>query len=769
MNTLIIAEKPSVALRLAIALGGNSQKRLNLNGVSYYEIAGPSGKTYIAAAVGHIFTIRQSVAKQGYPVLDVEWAASYEVSKGSYYTKKYLDVFKMLSKGMDSYINACDFDIEGTVIGTNIIKFLGADTAAKAKRMKFSTTTIPDLKNAYENLMPLDMNNFHAGEARHMLDWLWGINLSRALTSTLVGTKYMRQLSIGRVQGPTLALLSRRELEIQKFVPKPYWNVFALIKEIEFANTRGDIFDSKEANGILDRTNKAIGAAVVDSVDGTEQMVRPYPPFDLTSLQLEASRVLRLDPSVTLATAQVLYERAYTSYPRTSSQKLPATLGLPKIISELAKNPKYTALASRLISGKRFRPNEGIKTDEAHPAIYPTGVIPKELNETESKLYDLIAKRFLACFAPYAKVERVKVAVAIGEEKYLASGARIVEKGWFEFYEYSATKEKFLPEFAKGSEVGVSKAYMQELQTQPPRRYGKAGLIAELEKKTLGTKATRASIIDTLFKRGYIEGSAIKVTSFGMSVFKALDENANMIVNEDTTRRLEEDMEGISNGKKSTDDVIKEGKEMLLDALKVFDTNKEKIAKAMQEGLVESIVPMGKCLKDGGDLVLKRSKAGKQFIACSNYPSCVNTYSVPQSALIVATGKACEHCHTPIIKVIRRGKGVFEMDLDPNCVTKQKWRERSEAKLKGAAAPQAIPASGMKSEKAATTVKMPAPQAIPASGMKSEEAPSIARKPAPARKPRTGSATTTRAKAVRRRAAAKKVTAKPKTGTKARK
>ncbi len=691
MNTLIIAEKPSVALRIAIALGNNTQKRINLNGVSYYEIDGPSGKTFIAAAVGHVFTIRQKGIKRGYPVLDIEWAASYEVDKNAYYTKKYLDVFKMLAQKCDSYINACDFDIEGTVIGTNIIKFIGNNAESKAKRMKFSTTTIPDLKNAYENLMQLDLNNFYAGEVRHMLDWLWGINLSRALTSALVGTRYMRSLSIGRVQGPSLALLAKREIEISKFIPKPYWNVLALIKEIEFANAKGDIFDGNEAKKVLEHTNANLKGAIVDDVESTEQMVRPYPPFDLTALQLEASRTLRLDPSATLATAQILYERAYISYPRTSSQKLPPTLGLPKIMGEIAKNPKYSELAKRLIAERRFRPNEGIKVDEAHPAIYPTGVMPKELNDTETKLYDLIVKRFLACFAPYAKVARVKVTVKIGDEKYVANGVRIIERGWFEFYEYTTIKDKPLPEFVKGAHAEATKAYMHELQTQPPRRFGKAGLIAELEKRMLGTKATRAAIIDTLFRRGYIEGAAIKVTSFGLSVYKALEENSNMIVNEETTRQLEEDMERISAGKKKPDEVVKEGKDMLLQALKLFDDNKEKIAKAMQEGLVETEIPLGKCIKDGGDLIIKRSKIGKQFVACANYPKCTNTYSIPQNAKIVATGKVCEHCHTPIIKVIRRAKGVFEMDLDPECITKQKWKEKREAKMQKENAKLAAP------------------------------------------------------------------------------
>ncbi len=683
MNTLIVAEKPSVALRIAIALGNNAQKRLNLNGVSYYEIDIGKDKLYIAAAVGHLFTIHQADSTRGYPVLEIKWSPSWETNKNSYFTKKYLDVFKMLSQKVDVYINACDFDIEGSVIGTNIIKFVGgSDAERKAKRMKFSTTTIPDLNASYSNLMPLDTGNFHAGEARHMLDWLWGINLSRALTGALAGSKFAKPLSIGRVQGPTLALLAKRELEIEKFVPKPYWNVLALIKDTEFSNIRGSIFEGKLAEKVLADTNSSLKDGIVENVETNEQPVRPYPPFDLTSLQLEASRVLRMDPSATLATAQSLYERAYISYPRTSSQKLPPTLGLAKVIGELAKNSAYHSLANKLISEKRFRPNEGIKNDEAHPAIYPTGIMPNNLTDVESRLYDLITKRFLACFAAYAKVAKMKVVISAGEEKYSANGSRTIEKGWFEFYEYALPKEKSLPEFKKGEHVHISKAYMQELKTEPPKRYGKAVLIAELEKRALGTKATRASIIDTLFKRDYIEGSSIKVTGFGISVYNALNENAEMIVNEETTRRLDEDMEKISEGKKSETDVVKEGKDMLLEALKAFDTNKEKIATEMQKGITDSHIPLGKCLKDGGDLIIRKSKLGKQFVGCANYPNCTLTYSLPQNALVVPTGKVCEHCHTPIVKVIRKGKGVFEIDLDPECVTKKKWNEKRDAKKK---------------------------------------------------------------------------------------
>ncbi|MDE1833387.1 MAG: DNA topoisomerase I [Candidatus Micrarchaeota archaeon] len=678
MNVLIIAEKPSVALRIAMALGNDNQRKVMSDGVSYYEIKEPKNTVYIAAAVGHVFTIHQTDKERNYPVLSVGWEASYKVNKKSDYTKKYLDVFQELAPKVDMFINACDYDTEGTVIGTNIIKFVGGkDGEKRAKRMKFSTTTVPDLKESYAHLMPLDMGNFRAGEARHILDWLWGINLSRALTSAISANRFTNALSIGRVQGPTLAILAKREIEISNFVPTPFWRISSIVEKLEFLNTRGDVKDKAVAQRALDDSKANSRNAVVSGIESTEQTIRPFPPFDLTTLQLEAAKAFRLDPSATLATAQSLYERSFISYPRTSSQKLPSTLGLPRIIAELARIPAYSELAKRLIREKRFHPNEGAKTDEAHPAIYPTGIPPSNLSDVEEKLYDLIAKRFLSCFAANARVARTRVIVSMGQETYSANGATILDKGWLEYYQYTTLSEKMLPPLKKGQRVGVASVDMREMMTQPPKRYSKAQLIAELEKRNLGTKATRAAIIDTLFRRNYIEGISINVTEFGMSVYETLEKNANMIVNEDTTKTLEEDMEQIVSGKKSEEEVIEEGKKMLIEALATFDKNKTNIAEAMRKGLQASET-LGPCPKDGGDLVIRRSRVGKFFAACANYPKCTTTFSVPQNAKIVPTGQVCEHCHTPIIKVVRRGKRPFEMDLDPNCITKKEWGKREE-------------------------------------------------------------------------------------------
>jgi DNA topoisomerase-1 len=679
MNKLIIAEKPSVASRLALSLGDGQPRRGNFNGVNYYEVSKGGETLYIVAAAGHLFTIRQKTPSRDLPIFDIEWIASYKVSDSSYFTKKYLDTIAEIGKKCTTYVNACDYDIEGTVIGTNIIKYVtngdvnSIPDASKIMRMRFSTTTREDLLNAYANLNQFDSGNFDAGEARHILDWMWGINLSRALIKAITSVGAKKILSIGRVQGPTLGVLAARENEIKEFKPRDFWRLLMHCSSIEFENRRGNIFEKETADQILEKVRG--GEVKVKSVDRKENQVRPYPPFDLTSLQLEASRVFGIDPSRTLAIAQSLYERSYISYPRTTSQKLPYSLNLPRIINMLAKADNYKALAERLIKESRFRPAEGMKEDEAHPAIYPTGEQPKKLTEEEDKIYDLITKRFLSCFAEYATLESTRITLDASGEEYAANGSTIKKRGWLEFYGYYKPAEATLPGMTPGNAIKPEKIFSKKGVTEPPKRYSKASLIALLEKKNLGTKATRSEIIDTLFRRTYIKGARIEVTGLGMSVYRALREYCGEILDEDMTRKLESDMEGIAKGTAKEQDVIKEGEDIIKKVIGQFKTNEKEIGMKLKEGLVESEIAssLGKCLKDGGMLVIKRSGTGKNFVGCSSWPNCDQTYPLPQGAMIVPTGKICDICHTPIVKVFRRGKRPFQMDLDPNCETKKDW------------------------------------------------------------------------------------------------
>ncbi len=679
MTKLIIAEKPSVAIRIALSLCEGKPTRKYIDGVSYYEGMRNGEFLYVVAAAGHLFTLHQKNRSSEIPVFDIEWVPAYMVNKAAYFTKKYLDVIKSVGSKCSSFINACDYDIEGTVIGSNIIKYIINNDANSriagehVSRMKFSTTTTADLAAAYENPSNFDFNNMHAGEARHMLDWMWGINLSRALMNAVSNSGQRKILSIGRVQGPTLAILAKREKEIKDFKPEPFWKLEITLRGIQFENARGQIFDKSEAEKALDAAKA--GKAIIEKVEEKEEPKGPFPPFDLTSLQLEASRVFGMDPSKTLAIAQTLYERSYISYPRTSSQKLPPTINHRRIIESLAKIERYTEKAASLISAGRFKPREGSKEDEAHPAIFPTGEMPKKLTAEEEKVYDLIAKRFLACFAEWARIKSTKITAVAGGEVFFSSGNIVGFAGWIDFYApYYKVDEKQIPKFSQGEAAEIERSVLKEGETEPPRRYTKASLIGLLEKKNLGTKATRAAIIDTLFKRNYIRNSKIEVTEFGMSVYETLSKYSEEILNEEMTAKLEKDMDNIAGGKITEEEVIKEGKEMITAIIKKFNAKNSEIGKGLQQGLAESEKSgaLGACLKCGGNLVIKRSRNNKQFVGCSNWPNCSNSYPLPQYARIVPTGKICELCHTPKVKVFMKGK-VFEMDLDPNCASKKDW------------------------------------------------------------------------------------------------
>jgi DNA topoisomerase-1 len=513
MQTLIVAEKPSVASRIAAALSEGAPLRKNLQGVNYFEMQKEGSKIVVVAAAGHLFTLAQKGVGHAIPVFDVEWVPSFKTDKNAYFTKKYLDTIKIVGSNSAMYINACDYDVEGTVIGTNIIRYVKTGDVNKeaafdnVKRMHFSTTTLQDLSLAFAKAGAFDKGNFEAGETRHILDWLWGINMSRALMRAMHTSGTKRVMSIGRVQGPSLAVLARREKEIKAFKPRDYWELHAVINATQFRNARGPVFDEKEAERISAEVSKA--RAEIGAVEVNETKLFPFPPFDLTSLQLEANRVLRMDPSKTQAVAQSLYERSYISYPRTASQKLPYSLNLPRILGALAKNPVYKAHADALIKASRFRPVEGRKEDEAHPAIYPTGEMPARLADEEAKLYDLITRRFLSLFAEPALLVKTRVQASVAGEKYEAAGSRLASEGWLSYYAYYKPQEASVGEFAQGSQHAVEKSEARKLVTKPPERYSKASLIALLEQKELGTKATRAAIIDTLFKRGYLKGGRI--------------------------------------------------------------------------------------------------------------------------------------------------------------------------------------------------------------------------------------------------------------------
>ena len=548
---LIIAEKPKVAQKLAEAICDKpSQKKEGK--ISYYTGKANGKEVVIVSAVGHIYTLSQKEKTNDYPVFDVDWVPSHEVDKSAAFTKPYLNVIKKLAKKADNLIVACDYDIEGSLIGGNVYKF--AYGKKKAQRMKFSALTKSDLKKAYENADELDFNNINAGEARHILDWYYGINLSRALMSSIKSVDRFRVMSIGRVQGPALHILAKLEKKIKEFVPTPYWEVKVWVNGVEFLHIEKRFIEEEKAkNALNNTTNKAI----VSSLLKKDLEVPPDPNFDLTSLQVEAYRQFGFQPSRTLELSQGLYEDSLISYPRTSSQQIPDSIDVKSIIKKLKENKDYSSFAEILIKNNWVKPLQGTKSDPAHPAIHPTGQAGKPETDQHKKLYDLIVKRFLASFAKPAKKQKTKIELDSNGEKYFVIGSVTVEPNWIEFYRpYYKSKDLELPDLKKGQEVELENKKNENKMTKPPNRYTQASIISALEKRHLGTKATRSTIIDTLFKRGYIDGKSIEVTDFGIKVHDVLEKHAPEILDESLTEKIEEHMEKIQDGETKTQEVI---------------------------------------------------------------------------------------------------------------------------------------------------------------------------------------------------------------------
>ncbi len=685
MTELIITEKPSSAEKVAYALADGRPLRKKTKYVSYFELSHGNKRLVVASAVGHLYTLAE-VKKNGwtYPVFDMGWKPGYQVSKDMKHTKEYIDTLSALSKQARSFTIACDYDIEGEVIGLNVIRF--ACRQKDAFRMKFSTLTKEDLIEAYqEKKAHLDWGQAYAGETRHKLDWLYGINLSRALTASVKAAGSFKIMSAGRVQGPTLKLLVDREREIEAFRPEPYWEIglWGTYKKenVEAWHVAEKIFDRKKVEEILKKIHKEKEARVKEVKRARREQAPPF-PFDLTSLQTESYNVFKITPKETLAIAQTLYLAGVTSYPRTSSQQLDPKIGFAKILKALQKQPVYEKLCASLLEQKELKPNNGKKTDPAHPAIFPTGLAPSGLKPKEQKVYDLIVKRFLATFAKPALRETMEVALDVKGELFLTKGTRTLEANWHVYYRpYLQLEEITLPDMKEGEIVAVRKIDKVDKETQPPKRYTQASIIKELERRNLGTKATRADILDRLFQRGYIEGVQIKATKLGIETVLILEKYAPLIVDEKLTAHFEEDMDKIREGQEKQEKVLEEARRFLTGLLADFKKKEKTIGKDIIQSLQETREEqnyIGACpaCKEG-KLMIKFGKFGK-FIACDKYPGCTATYKLPGSGLIKNSDKSCEHCQYPMVLVIRKGKRPQDLCINPDCKSKTSAEERKE-------------------------------------------------------------------------------------------
>jgi DNA topoisomerase-1 len=513
---------------------------------------------------------------------------------------------------------------------------------------------------------------------------------SRAM-SAAVESAYQRfaKLSAGRVQTPTLKVLVEREREIKAFKPEPFW-VISLLFELEGQEVVAEhatprFFDKKEAENVRDVCKDK--KAKVSAIQTRQYQLRPPIPFNLGTLQAEAYRCFGYTPMRTQQIAQQLYDAAYISYPRTSNQKFPPTIDLAAILKQLRGISTYKNLVDALLEQPWLTPTEGTKTDPAHPPIHPTGEKPGRLIGPQQRLYDLIVRRFLSIFGKPALKESIRVELDVDGQPFYIRGRRILDESWLAYYgPYGATEEVTLPALSEGQQLTPKELRFEEKETQPPPRYNPASIVKVMEEKNLGTKSTRAPILQTLYERGYIFGNQIVVTDIGMEVVDSLSKHCPEIVSEELTAHFESEMEKIQEGTTSKDNVIAEAREKLDEMLGKFKNEQDDIGKNLGDAYAETKRKqrvLGACAKCGGELRVIVSRAThKRFAGCSNYPNCKNAFPLPQAGFIVSLDKKCEHCAAPMIQVNRAGMRPYRMCLEPKCESKKDWGKKKKAASK---------------------------------------------------------------------------------------
>lgn len=526
-----IAEKPSVAREIAQIVGAKSRQD------GYYE-----GNGYcVTWTFGHFCTLKspddyeaswKKWSMQTLPLLPTEFDIKLIANKG---VKKQFGILKKLFGQAEVVINCGDAGQEGELIQRWVLQL--AKYKGKVLRLWISSLTPEAIRDGFRQLKDASHfdNLYYAGRSRAIGDWILGMNATRLYTLKYGG--YKQLLSIGRVQTPTLAMLVERHHEIENFVPQPFWELQTLYREVSFNCEKGRFYKKEE------------GEALLQQVEGEEFKIlsfekkkgKEYPPklFDLTSLQVNANKRFGFSADQTLKTVQRLYEQKLVTYPRVDTTYLPNDV-YPKIPGILSKMTNYNQFTQSLL-GKTIRKSKKVFDDKKvtdHHAIIPTG-LQKSLPPDEQKIYDAIARRFIAAFYPDCIVSNTTV---IGESAgitFKAKGKEILEEGWRVLYPKpnrpsksnqaekgtdteTGTKEedlKILPSFTAG-ETGPHEPTLIEKKTQAPKYYTEATLLRAMEtagKKVdddelrelmkangIGRPSTRANIIETLFKRKYI-------------------------------------------------------------------------------------------------------------------------------------------------------------------------------------------------------------------------------------------------------------------------
>ena len=545
----IIAEKPSVAREIAGLLGASEKKDGYLTGNGYF----------VTWAFGHLIGLGMpedygisGFDKSSLPILPNPFLLTVrKVKKDKGYTAdtgalKQLKVIKELFNKSDSIIVATDAGREGELIFRYIYEYLKC--SKPFERLWISSLTEKAIKQGFDNLKNGKEFDglYQAAQGRSRADWLVGINATQALSIAAGNGIY----SLGRVQTPTLALICKRYLENKNFSIKKYWQIQLVHNkaQVDFKSISATKWDEKHLADDTLKTIQRSGSATVTLVETKSITEQPPLLFDLTGLQKEANKRLKLSAEATLNIAQSLYEKKFITYPRTGSKYIPEDMWaeIPNLVRAL-QNREDCKQALTKIKWGRF--NKRIVNDlrvTDHHGLLITDKVPSVLNADEDKIYNMIAFRLLEAISQACVKEITNVSLQVMHYDFAAKGCKIQEAGWRSikgsFTDDGEEPVQELPELNKGDELKIKEAAVLEKQTKPPVLYTEAGLLSametagkeienEEERKALknigiGTPATRAAIIETLFTRNYIQRDkrSLIPTEKGLQVYELVKE-----------------------------------------------------------------------------------------------------------------------------------------------------------------------------------------------------------------------------------------------------
>lgn len=682
---LVICEKPLAAKRISEVLGSKKMTERELApGVVIYEIISDKNQRFIVcSALGHLYSLFPIERnRKKYPVFEAKWSPRHSAIVRE--KRRILEILKVISKvseGASGFIHACDYDLEGELIGYNILEYACNHKYELSMRAKFSSLTDSEINQSFNNLQKPNIRIVEAGKARHLIDFIFGINLSRALVNCLsVSNQNNRyyNLSIGRVQGPTLGFMADRELKIRNHVPDPVWYVTGKFeKDGSFfkSNLITSVRKFSEIQKILTTCRNEKGT--IKEIIRLDKKLNPPTPFNISNLQKEAFRIFKMSPAATLSVAESLYLSALISYPRTSSQKLPSSIGYKKILERLSMNypTRNKNFVQNLLKLNHLVPYQGNEEDPAHPAIYPTGVKHKKLNILQHKILDLIIKRFLSTFGTTAVTKYTEVTINVNGHDFMAKGNTILNYGWIPIYEpYFSFNESNLPELRMGEPVEVNEVTAMEDYTKPPARYNQATLLDKMESEGIGTKSTRADIINLLIKRKYIiqDKTGLEPTELGFIILNTMKKFIPEIVSIKLSTFLESSIKRIEDGDLEMIDIHKYLEKSLEIPLNKIKINELAIGDEIKNGLndSENATSIGKCPKcHVGEMILVKSrKSDKRFIACSEYrlTGCNTIASVPQLGNIKRSNSICS-CGWPILRIIFNRKKIWTICVNRVC------------------------------------------------------------------------------------------------------